>query len=77
MSGANKPGREITFEVMEDIVDGGYYASALEHSIHTQGSSLEELRWMVRDAVECHFDPEEDRPTVARLHFTWDETLAV
>ena len=35
---------EIIFEVTEDEIDGGYAASALGYSIHTQGDTLDELR---------------------------------
>ena len=66
--------REIIFQVEQDEIDGGYVASALGHSIVTQGETLEELRAMVRDAVRCHFG-EEIRPQVIRLHFVRDEVL--
>jgi predicted RNase H-like HicB family nuclease len=70
---------EIIFEVHEDEVDGGFVATALGHSIATQGDTLEELREMARDAVRCHFG---DRapgpmPKIIRLHFVRDEALAV
>jgi len=42
---------EIIFDVREDEADGGYVASALGYGIHTQGETLEELRAMVKDAV--------------------------
>ena len=70
---------EIIFEIREDEVDGGYTASALGPSIHTQGDTLDELREMVRDAVQCHFGdgvPGES-PKVIRLHFVRDEVIAV
>jgi len=69
---------EIIFEVLEDEVDGGYTATALGHSIATQGDSIEELREMVRDAVNCHFSDGAagDMPSVIRLHFVRDEVLA-
>jgi predicted RNase H-like HicB family nuclease len=70
---------EIIFEVQEDEVDGGYTASALGASIHTQGETLDELREMVRDAVRCHFGDgvPGEMPRVIRLHFVRDEVLAV
>jgi predicted RNase H-like HicB family nuclease len=70
---------EIIFEVSEDEVDGGYVATALGHSITTQGDTLEELRRMVRDAVQCHFGDgvPGEMPRVIRLHFVHDEVLAV
>jgi predicted RNase H-like HicB family nuclease len=70
---------EIIFEVTEDEVDGGYVATALGHAIATQGETLDELREMVRDAVQCHFGDgiPGGLPKVIRLHFVRDEVLAV
>lgn len=67
---------EIIFEVREDEVDGGYNATALGYGIHTQGDTLEELRSMVKDAVACYFDDNEEAPRMIRLHFVRDEVLA-
>jgi hypothetical protein len=69
---------EIIFEVREDEVDGGYVATALGHAIATQGENIEELRDMVRDAVQCHFGDGAagDIPRLIRLHFVRDEVLA-
>ena len=69
---------EIIFEVREDEVDGGYHAAALGYGIHTQGDTMEELRVMVRDAVNCYFDDDEttDAPRLIRLHIVRDEVLA-
>lgn len=67
---------EIIFEVREDEVDGGYNATALGYGIHTQGDTLEELRVMVRDAVDCYFDETMKAPGIIRLHFVRDEVLA-
>ena len=66
---------EIIFEVREDEVDGGYTATALGYGIHTQGSTLEELRTMVKDAVSCYFDETMQSPKIIRLHFVRDEIL--
>ena len=70
--------REIIFEVREDEVDGGYVATALGHSIATQGETLEEVREIVRDAVRCRFGDgvPGDMPSLIRLHFVRDEVLA-
>jgi predicted RNase H-like HicB family nuclease len=70
---------EIIFEVRKDEVDGGYVATALGHSIATQGETLDELREMVRDAVRCHFGDSVPgpMPQIIRLHFVSDEVLAV
>ena len=69
---------EIVFEVQEDAADGGYVATALGHAIVTQGDTLDELRAMVRDAVNCHFGDGAagPMPTMIRLHFVRDEVLA-
>ena len=69
---------EIIFEVREYEADGGYVATALGHSIATQGDTLDELRDMVRDAVQCHFGDGVPGPIpkVIRLHFVRDEVLA-
>lgn len=66
---------EIIFAVQESP-EGGFEARALSASIFTEADTLEELRSMVRDAVECHFD-EEERPRVIHLHFVRDELIAV
>ena len=68
-------GTEIIFEVSEDEIDGGYSASALGYGIHTQADTLDELRRNVREAVECYFDDDMDRPGLIRLHHVWDEVL--
>lgn len=68
--------KEIIFEVLEDI-EGGYTASALGVGIHTQGDTLDELKLMVRDAVDCFFDTDAERPALIRLHFVRDEVLAL
>ncbi|MFM8982889.1 MAG: type II toxin-antitoxin system HicB family antitoxin [Spartobacteria bacterium] len=69
---------EIYFEVREDDADGGYVATALGHGIFTQGETLEELRAMVKDAVNCHFSDGAagPMPKMIRLHFVRDEVLA-
>ena len=67
---------ELIFMVEEDV-EGGYSASALGHSIHTQGETLEELKAMIREAVLCFFDEDADRPAVVRLHYVRDELMAL
>lgn len=66
---------EIIFAVQESP-EGGFEARALSAPIFTEADTLDELRSMVRDAVECHFD-EEERPSVIHLHFVRDELIAV
>ena len=67
---------EIIFEVREDEADGGFAATALGYGIHTQGDTLEELRAMVKDAVNCYFDDPARSPKIIRLHFVREEVLA-
>ena len=65
--------KEIIFMV-EEAEEGGYDAHALGADIFTQADDLEELRAMVREAVEVHFE-DEDRPQIIHLHFVRDEVL--
>jgi hypothetical protein len=67
---------EIVF-LVEEAPEGGYQARALGYSIFTEADSLAELKEAVRDAVRCHFDDDQDRPRVIRLHFVRDEVLAL
>ena len=67
---------EIIFIVEEDL-EGGYAATAVGHSIITQGDTIDELKIMVKDAVDCHFEDEEFTPKIIRLHFVKDEILAI
>ena len=66
---------EIIFEVT-DAEEGGYCASALGYGITTQAETVEELRSMVREAVDCYFDDPSLAPKIIRLHFVRDEVLA-
>ena len=66
---------EIILEVTE-AEEGGFSASALGYGIHTQGETREELRAMVRDAVNCYFDDPSKAPAIIRLHLVPDEVLA-
>jgi hypothetical protein len=65
--------QEIIFSV-EEAPEGGYTARALGHAIFTQGETIEELRQMVRDAVNCHFE-KENKPRLIRLHMVKDEVI--
>jgi len=66
---------EIIF-VIEEAPEGGYTAKALGPSIFTQAETLDELRIHLREAVLCHFEPEQ-LPRMIRLHFVHDEVIAV
>lgn len=68
---------EIIFEVTEDEVGGGYSASALGYSIHTEGDTMEELHANIKEAVDCYFDETMQRPKLIRLHSVRDEVLTV
>jgi predicted RNase H-like HicB family nuclease len=68
--------KEIIFIVTEDEA-GGFNARAVNHSIFTQGETREELERMVRDAVRCHFEPEEEAPKFIHLHYVHDEVIAL
>jgi hypothetical protein len=65
---------ELIFMV-EEAGEGGYTARALGESIFTEADTLDELHTMIRDAVQCHFDKEEDRPKIIRLHFVREEVI--
>lgn len=67
---------EIIF-LVEEEADGGYTAQGLGHSIFTQADTLEKLRENVLDAVRCHFQNEQERPRLIRLHMVRDEVLAL
>ena len=66
---------EIIF-LVEESLEGGYEARALETSIHTEAENLTELKNSIRDAVMCHFD-EEERPRIIRLHFVKEEVITL
>lgn len=65
---------EIIFAV-EESPEGGYEARALGYSIFTEADTLDDLKTMVRDAVNCHFEPEK-KPSVIRLHLVKDEVIS-
>lgn len=65
---------EIIFSV-EESPEGGYEAHALGHSIYAQADSVQHLHEVVREAVSCHFEPDE-KPAVIRLHFVHDEVIS-
>jgi hypothetical protein len=65
---------EIIF-IIEESSEMGYEARALDHSIYTEADTIEELKIMVKDAVQCHFD-KKDRPKLIRLHFIKEEIMA-
>ena len=66
---------EIIF-LVEEASEGGYVARALGHDIFTEADSFAELKAMVQDAVQCHFEGEE-MPRLIRLHTVKDEVITV
>jgi predicted RNase H-like HicB family nuclease len=66
---------ELVFEVTEEA-EGGYSAVCLTESIVTQGDTWEELRAMVKDAVEGYFF-DSPKPQTIRLHLVRDEVLTM
>lgn len=67
---------EIIF-VVEEAPEGGFTARALSQSIFTEADDLPSLEENVRDAIRCHFDNEDERPRIVRLHFTREQVIAV
>jgi hypothetical protein len=65
---------ELVF-LVEEAPEGGYLARAVGQSVFTEAETWDELEEAVRDAVLCHFDREEDRPRVLRLHYVRDKVL--
>ena len=66
---------EIIF-LVQDSLDGGYEAKALDHPIFTEANTIQDLHIMVKDSVRCHFKPGE-MPKMIRLHFVKEEVIPV
>ena len=69
------PDAEIVFQVWESP-EGGYEARAVGYSIFTEGDDWEHLKYMMRDAVLCHFDDGET-PQAIRVHLVQNEVIPV
>jgi predicted RNase H-like HicB family nuclease len=67
--------RELVFNVTEDP-DGGFVAECTTETIVTQGDTWEELREMVKDAVEGYFF-DGPKPQSIRLHLVRDEIFSM
>jgi len=65
---------ELIFEVTEEA-DGGCVAEFLTESIVTQGDTWEELRAMVKDAVDAYFF-DGPKPQWIRLRLVHNEVLS-
>ena len=66
---------EIVFQVRESL-EGGYEARAVGYGIFTQGDDWDDLIYMMRDAVLCHFD-EGEAPEAIRVHLVQNEVILV
>ena len=64
---------EIVF-LVQDAPEGGLEARALSASIYTEADTFDELKEMIRDAVNCHFG-EDERPRIVRLHYAREEVF--
>jgi hypothetical protein len=69
------PDNEIVFQVWESP-EGGYEARAVGYSIFTEGDDWEHLKFMMRDAVLCHFD-DGQAPQSIRVHLIQSEVIPV
>jgi len=52
-------------------------AAAIGHGITTEADTIDDLRTMVKEAVQCHFHDSTEKPKIIRLHFVREEVLAV
>jgi hypothetical protein len=50
---------EIIF-LVEEAPEGGFSAQGLGKDIFTQADTVKQLKEMIKDAVVCHFDKEEE-----------------
>ena len=66
---------ELVFKVIQEP-DGGYVAQCLTAGIVTQGDNWEELKNMVKNAVEAYFF-DAPKPRSIRLHLVPDEVLSM
>ena len=42
--------------LIEDDPDGGYTAQAIRQNILTQANTIDELKPMIQDAIDCHLN---------------------
>jgi len=53
---------EILF-LVESAVEGGFCARAVGASIFTEADTMDELRANIREAVDCHFEQDNEEFT--------------
>ena len=68
--------KEITFQVREEP-DGGYTAAAVEYDIITEADDWDGIKYMIKDAVLCHFDEGAAPETISIERVTDKEVIAV
>ena len=68
--------KEITFLVRESQ-EGGFEAEALGYSIFTFADDWAGIKYMIRDAVLCHFEDGEAPKTISIERVTNKEVIAV
>lgn len=66
---------EIIF-IVEDALEGGFTAKALQESIFTEAETFDQLKTNIKEAVECHFEDAE-MPKIIRLHHVKEELIAI
>ena len=69
------PDAEIVFQVQE-APESGYTARAVGRSIFTDGDDWEDLKFMLQDAVLCHFDDGEEPAGIRVVGSQDDATLS-
>lgn len=60
--------------LVEEAPEGGFTARGLGAPVFTEADTLDALREVIRDAVQCHFDAG-DAPQLLRLHVVRDELI--
>lgn len=71
---ATKQTNELLCKVTQEA-DGGFVAECLTESIVTRGDTWQELREMVKEAVDGYFF-DGPKPGTIRLHLVRDEVLS-
>jgi len=61
--------------LVEEAPEGGYTARALGASTFTEADDMASLHANVRDAVRCHFEPDQ-LPKIMRLHVVRENVIA-
>lgn len=64
------------FFLVEEAIEGGYIAKAVGEGIFTEADTMDELKVNIREAVQCHFEPEH-LSKIIRLHLVKEEVIAV